>query len=58
MANPNPQSQSAQGATTFEAAPEFAALLKKEFKPKSDRATQAIEAAVKTLSQRALKVRH
>lgn len=33
---------------------EFASLLKKEFKPKSDRATEAIETAVQTLAEQAL----
>lgn len=33
---------------------EFSQLLKKEFKPKSERAQQAIEAAVKTLAEHAL----
>ena len=34
---------------------EFASLLQKEFKPKSDKATEAIESAVQTLSEVALK---
>jgi type VI secretion system protein ImpC len=33
---------------------DFSALLKKEFKPKSDRAKEAVEEAVKTLAQQAL----
>lgn len=33
---------------------EFAALMQKEFKPKSDRAKEAIESAVKTLAEQAL----
>ncbi len=55
MAKSNPQSQVEQSATTtFEAAPEFAALLQKEFKPRSDQAKEAIETAVKSLAQQAL----
>jgi type VI secretion system protein ImpC len=46
------QRASAFGAT--EEFNEFAALLEKEFKPKSDRARDAVETAVQTLAQQAL----
>lgn len=39
---------------TLEAGDSFAALLQKEFKPKSDRAKEAVEDAVKTLAEQAL----
>ncbi|WP_209016101.1 type VI secretion system contractile sheath large subunit [Roseibium sp. RKSG952] len=39
--------------TTF-ASPEFAALLQKEFRPKSDQAKSAVESAVRTLAEQAL----
>ena len=42
------------GTTTTEPANEFAALLTREFKPKSDRARDAVSAAVQTLAQQAL----
>lgn len=51
------KSESQAGAletTSLEAAPEFAALLKTNFKPKTDRAQEAIESAVKTLAEQAL----
>ena len=35
-------------------ASEFASLLKKEFKPKTDEAREAVEAAVRTLAEQAL----
>jgi type VI secretion system protein ImpC len=48
-------SQSAAGATeTIFASNEFASLLQKEFRPKSDQARTAVEQAVKTLAQQAL----
>ncbi len=48
-------SQSAAGATeTIFASSEFAGLLQKEFRPKSDQARTAVETAVKTLAQQAL----
>lgn len=53
MANTSPESQSANAGTQFESG-EFATLLKKEFKPKSDAAKTAIESAVKTLAAQAL----
>ncbi|KXU82857.1 EvpB family type VI secretion protein [Caballeronia megalochromosomata] len=45
-------------ATEMEAAPgldDFSALLQKEFKPKSDRARDAVENAVRTLAEQALR---
>ncbi len=48
------QTQADLGATTLESTPEFASLLTKEFKPKTDRAREAIESAVKTLAEQAL----
>ncbi|HEX5420348.1 MAG TPA: type VI secretion system contractile sheath large subunit [Gammaproteobacteria bacterium] len=45
--------QQAAGAEAF-APDEFAQLLNKEFKPKSDRARQQVEAAVQTLAQQVL----
>ncbi|MBW3598200.1 MAG: type VI secretion system contractile sheath large subunit [Planctomycetes bacterium] len=55
MADTNPVEQAqAQGeATTLEAG-DFSSLLQKEFKPKTDRAREAVEKAVKTLAQQAL----
>jgi type VI secretion system protein ImpC len=41
-------------ATATTTTNEFAALLDREFKPKSDRAREAVEAAVQTLAQQAL----
>ena len=43
----------AAGVLTQEGS-DFASLLKREFKPKSDRAREAVEAAVQTLAQQAL----
>jgi type VI secretion system protein ImpC len=40
--------------TTTEAFGDFASLLNKEFKPKTDRAREAVESAVQTLAQQAL----
>jgi type VI secretion system protein ImpC len=42
------------GATVTQETNEFAALLTKEFKPKSDRAREAVAAAVQTLAEQAL----
>ena len=53
MAKTNLQSQAAEATTAFESG-EFASLLKKEFKPKSDVQKEAIESAVKTLASQAL----
>ncbi len=47
------QSQTSAGATTF-AEGDFSALLKKEFRPQSDDAKNAIESAVKTLAEQVL----
>jgi len=46
--------QSALGAVTTQEGGDFAALLNREFKPKTDRAREAVEAAVQTLAQQAL----
>jgi type VI secretion system protein ImpC len=48
------QPGAATGATTTQETSEFAALLDREFKPKSDRAREAVESAVQTLAQQAL----
>jgi type VI secretion system protein ImpC len=48
------QTGAAAGATTTQERSEFAALLDREFKPKSDRAREAVESAVQTLAQQAL----
>ncbi|MCC6661575.1 MAG: type VI secretion system contractile sheath large subunit [Phycisphaerales bacterium] len=53
MAEANPAAQAAAGGATAEMT-EFQSLLKKEFKPKSDHAKGAIEAAVQTLAEQAL----
>jgi type VI secretion system protein ImpC len=53
MAKTNLQSQAAEATTAFESG-EFASLLKKEFKPKTDERKEAIESAVKTLASQAL----
>ena len=47
------QSQTSLGATEF-ADGDFSALLKKEFRPQSDDAKNAIESAVKTLAEQVL----
>jgi len=47
------EAQGAAGATAF-AESDFASLLNKEFRPKSDQAKSAVETAVKTLAQQAL----
>ncbi len=52
MAESNPQQ--AQGGGAGMEMGEFDSLLKKEFKPKTDRAKEAIETAVKTLAEQAL----
>src|SRR4029079_4747268 len=46
------QSAAAQGATSELS--DFSSLLQKEFKPKSDRAKEAVEQAVQTLAEQAL----
>ncbi|BCW90480.1 hypothetical protein sos41_36500 [Alphaproteobacteria bacterium SO-S41] len=47
------QREEGQAATAF-SGDEFASLLQKEFKPKTDRAKERVEAAVRTLAQQAL----
>ncbi|MCO6981826.1 type VI secretion system contractile sheath large subunit, partial [Pseudomonas aeruginosa] len=44
----------AQGQTTTEQTSEFASLLLQEFKPKTERAREAVETAVRTLAEHAL----
>jgi type VI secretion system protein ImpC len=46
--------QAAQSATEVVAVTEFDSLLKKEFKPKTDEAKEAVERAVRTLAEQAL----
>jgi type VI secretion system protein ImpC len=48
------QHNAATGATTTQEFNEFAALLDREFKPKRDRAREAVESAVQTLARQAL----
>ncbi|HXU81312.1 MAG TPA: type VI secretion system contractile sheath large subunit [Polyangia bacterium] len=52
MAEAKEQGQAAAGATIE--ANEFSSLLKKEFKPQTDRAKEDVEQAVKTLAEQAL----
>jgi type VI secretion system protein ImpC len=52
MAEANEQAQAAEGATLETS--EFSSLLKKEFKPQTERAKEDVEAAVKTLAEQAL----
>jgi type VI secretion system protein ImpC len=52
MAETQQEGQAAAGATIE--ANDFSALLQKEFKPKSDKATEAVESAVRTLAEQAL----
>ncbi|MGE3166140.1 MAG: type VI secretion system contractile sheath large subunit [Planctomycetota bacterium] len=54
MAQENPQQQQQQGEAVTIEKDEFASLLKKEFKPKSDRAQEAVQAAVATLASQVL----
>ncbi|MFX1675673.1 type VI secretion system contractile sheath large subunit [Paraburkholderia sp. A2WS-5] len=55
MAEPSTQQQEArQGGEALEAS-EFASLLEKEFKPRSDKAKEAVESAVRTLAEQALR---
>lgn len=49
------QTSAPQAATQVEETSEFASLLNKEFKPKSDRAAEEIESAVGTLAEYVLK---
>src|SRR6188508_2747159 len=52
MADPN--IQNAQASTGTIEANEFDSLLKREFKPKTDEAKEAVERAVRTLAEQAL----
>jgi type VI secretion system protein ImpC len=54
MAEPTPQGQAQQTEGTLEIS-DFANLLQKEFKPKSDKAKEAVETAVRTLAEQALR---
>ncbi len=53
MAEANQETQEQAASTTMEAS-EFESLLKKEFKPKSDKAKEAVATAVQTLAEQAL----
>src|SRR5262245_64830535 len=53
MADPKSQ-QDIQSATGAVEVTDFDALLKKEFKPKTDEAKEAVERAVRTLAEQAL----
>jgi type VI secretion system protein ImpC len=53
MSEAQTSTQAGLGTVTMEGN-EFAALLNREFKPKSDRAREAVESAVQTLAQQAL----
>lgn len=46
--------QAEAGVATLEGESEFASLLSREFKPKSDKAREAVQSAVQTLAQQAL----
>jgi type VI secretion system protein ImpC len=50
----DPKSEAAQAGTEVVAVSEFDSLLKKEFKPKTDEAKDAVERAVRTLAEQAL----
>src|SRR5262245_9985759 len=53
MADPNPEQAQPASVGTIEAN-EFDTLLKKEFKPKTDEAKEAVQKAVRTLAEQAL----
>ena len=53
MADPKAQ-QDAQAESGPSKSTEFDSLLKKEFKPKTDEAKEAVERAVRTLAEQAL----
>ncbi|HEY2251572.1 MAG TPA: type VI secretion system contractile sheath large subunit [Planctomycetaceae bacterium] len=53
MAETQNEAQAQAGATT--SMDDFSSLLNKEFKPKSDQAKEAVESAVRTLAEQALK---
>jgi type VI secretion system protein ImpC len=55
MADPTTEAQEGQQAETAIESSEFAGLLKKEFKPKTDRAKEAVEEAVQTLAEQVLR---
>jgi type VI secretion system protein ImpC len=55
MADPTTEAQEGQQAETTIESSEFAGLLKKEFKPKTDRAKEAVEEAVQTLAEQVLR---
>ncbi|HEY2023143.1 type VI secretion system contractile sheath large subunit [Paraburkholderia sp.] len=54
MAEPSTQGQAQPGEAALETS-DFANLLQKEFKPKSDKAKEAVETAVRTLAEQALR---
>ncbi len=54
MAEPTPEGQVQQTEGALEMS-DFASLLQKEFKPKSDKAKEAVETAVRTLAEQALR---
>ncbi|WP_295399605.1 type VI secretion system contractile sheath large subunit [uncultured Thiocystis sp.] len=54
MAETDTQAQPSQATETTLEAGDFSALLEKEFRPKSDRAKEAVSEAVKTLAEQAL----
>jgi type VI secretion system protein ImpC len=54
MAEPTTQGQAQPGEAALEVS-DFANLLQKEFKPKSDKAKEAVETAVRTLAEQALR---
>ncbi|SAL76923.1 EvpB family type VI secretion protein [Caballeronia choica] len=54
MAEPTPQEQAQAGAAALETS-DFANLLQKEFKPKTEKAKEAVETAVRTLAEQALR---
>jgi type VI secretion system protein ImpC len=54
MAEPTPEGQAQQTEGTLEVS-DFANLLQKEFKPKSEKAKEAVETAVRTLAEQALR---
>ncbi|WOD20089.1 type VI secretion system contractile sheath large subunit [Paraburkholderia kirstenboschensis] len=54
MAEPTTQGQAQPRETALEVS-DFANLLQKEFKPKSDKAKEAVETAVRTLAEQALR---
>jgi type VI secretion system protein ImpC len=53
MAEPRTEAEGAEAPQTFES-DEFSALLGKEFKPRSDRAKEEVERAVRTLAEQVL----